>query len=155
MTGAFSSYGFGMAQDGSPIPNNGDFEGGEGHVIIRVNFFDGIFKEYYHNGEKHTEKLGTMTGINKEDNIVFTDGDELERDGHKGHIFGILQVTCGYEEHIADYHVHSGYDHRITVHSPLACPADMDAPYVCDYEGSWYGDDDHEADEYGVNWECR
>ncbi len=160
MEGEFSSYGHGMAQDGSPIPDEPGYEGSQGAkggVKIKVDFFNGIFKSYLHKGSLITEKLGKMEGLNSEDNIVFTDGDMLTDDqsGREDHRFGILEVLCGFEEHIVDYHVHSGYDNRITVHTPDACPIEMDVPNVCDYEGLWHGDDDHERDQYGVEWECK
>jgi hypothetical protein len=150
-TSHFPSYGKGMAQDGSPIPDTPDNEGGHGFVSITVDFFGSIFKEYDHNGAHIKEKLGKMEGINKEDDIVFTDGEMLDGDNR----FGILQVLCGFEEHIVDYHVHSGHDNRITVHSPHACPSDMDIPYHCTYSGVHTIDDEQLKHEFGIEMQCK
>lgn len=151
--GEFSSYGHGMAQDASPIPDDPDYEGDDSKVKITLNFNDdgGVFKEYMHEGVKYVDKLGKISGLNKEDDIVFADGDSLERDGHSDRQFGILQVICGYTEHIADFHVHSGWDNRVTLHTPDACPLEMDTPYVCDYDGIWEGHDQ----DMGFDYQCK
>lgn len=151
--GDFMSYGHGMAQDASPIPDDPDNEGSKSKVKITVNFHEdgGVFKEYIHNGVKYVDKLGKLAGINKQDDIVFVDGDTLERDGKEDRRFGILQVLCGFTEHIADYHVHSGWDNRVTIHTPEACPLEMDTPYICDYEGIWEGHDE----DMGFDYQCK
>jgi len=153
LEGEFMSYGHGMSQDASPIPDNPDFEGSKSNVKITVDFHEegGVFKEYLHNGVKYVEKLGKLTGLNKQDDIVFADGDTLERDGKADRRFGILQVICGFTEHIADYHVHSGWDNRVTIHTPDACPIEMDTPYVCDYKGTWEGHDE----DLGLDYQCK
>jgi len=153
LEGEFLSYGHGMAQDASPIPDSPDYEGDNSKVKIIVNLQDdgGIFKEYMHNGVKYVDKLGKIAGLNNQDDIVFADGDTLERDGKTDRRFGILQVVCGFTEHIADYHVHSGWDNRVTIHSPDACPLEMDTPYICDYKGIWEGHDE----DMGIDYQCK
>jgi len=153
LDGEFYSYGHGMAQDASPIPDDPDYEGGKSKVKITVNLHEdgGIFKEYMHNGVKYVEKLGKIAGLNSQDDIVFIDGDTLTRDGVEDRRFGILQILCGFTEHIADYHVHSGYDNRVTIHTPDACPLEMDTPYICDYKGIWEGHDE----DAGGDYQCK
>ena len=94
---------------------------------------------------------GKIAGLNSQDDIVFIDGDTLTRDGVEGRRFGILQILCGFTEHIADYHVHSGYDNRVTIHTPDACPLEMDTPYICDYKGIWEGHDE----DAGGDYQCK
>lgn len=132
LAGRFATPGHGMAQDGSPIPGHHDYEGDHVDVTISVNFFGSIFKTYYQGSERIMHKLGTMEGLDKQDNIIFTDGDMY---GH-GNIpkedytplHGSIMVECGLHEKIVDYHMHSGHDNRITIHDPKACPEEMEDP---------------------------
>ena len=149
-------------------------------ITVNLHEDGGIFKEYMHNGVKYVEKLGKIpltfeymlysyirmliytyihtikhtgkiAGLNSQDDIVFIDGDTLTRDGVEDRRFGILQILCGFTEHIADYHVHSGYDNRVTIHTPDACPLEMDTPYICDYKGIWEGHDE----DAGGDYQCK
>jgi len=132
MAGRFAIPGHGMAQDGSPIPAHHDYEGDHVDVTVSVNFFGSIYKTYYQGSERVMHKLGTMEGLDKQDNIIFTDGDMY---GH-GNIpeseytplHGSIMIECGLHEKIVDYHMHSGHDNRITIHTPHFCPAEMEDP---------------------------
>jgi hypothetical protein len=124
--GKFKSAGHGYSLNGSPIPDDPDYEGQHKEVEIHVGFFGGVFKTYYFKGEKKTDKIGEMAGLNKDENIVFIDGDKHAREGVDVPLpnFGTVMVVCGETDKIADYHMHSGHDNRITIHSVEACDHD-------------------------------
>lgn len=127
MSGKFAIPGHGMAQDGSPIPDNEGYEGGKVDVDIAVDFFGDITKSYHQGGKYYHIVLGHMAGLNKEDNIVFVDGDLHAHDGALVEVphHGSIMIACGLTDKIADYHMHSGHDSRLTIHSTKACEHDL------------------------------
>jgi len=121
ITHLIPTIGHGLADDGmSPIPDNEGFEGGKQIYTLQVDFFGKIFKSHYDYAKKDTvfDVLGEMQGLDKQDDIIFVNGD-VDQDGHLQ--FGKLQVLCGLSFKIVDFHMHSGNDARITVHHPGAC----------------------------------
>lgn len=114
---------------GSPIPAHHDYEGDHVDVTVSVNFFGSIYKTYYQGSERVMHKLGTMEGLDKEDNIIFTDGDMYGHgdipESEYTPLHGSIMIECGLHEKIVDYHMHSGHDNRLTIHTPHFCPAEV------------------------------
>ena len=107
-------------QLGSPIPMRPDYEGWKMIYTLKIDFFGKVFKTHWDHDSQTTvyQLMGEINGLNKDGNLVFTDG-EPDPDGHVQ--FGILEIVCGLNFKLADFHMHSGNDARITVHDPGAC----------------------------------